>query len=74
MNVVLRLPAILCLLSLACCNVTYAQQAGVAAGPAAEGRPDEKPLDPRGRPDEKFVKVRRRLCLWSGNRLRRYQR
>jgi len=62
MNVVLRLPGILCLLSLACCNVTFAQQ--VAAAPQAEGSPEEEPLDPRGRPDEKFVKVRQRFYVW----------
>jgi hypothetical protein len=64
MNVVLRLPAILCTLALIPCSITSAQQRSAAAARPQETTPEEPPLNPRGRPDEKFVKVPQRFYVW----------
>lgn len=64
MNVVLRLPAILCALALMPCSNTSAQQRSAATAQPQQTTPEEQPPDPRGRPDEEFVKVPQRYYVW----------
>jgi hypothetical protein len=64
MNVVLRLSATLWALALVPCSNSTAQQRSAAAAQPQETTPEEQPLNPRGRPDEKFVKVPQRFYVW----------
>lgn len=64
MNVLLRPSAILCTLLLVPYGNTFDQQPSAGAAQPQQTRPEEQPLNPRGRPDEKFVKVPQRYYVW----------
>lgn len=64
MNVALRLSAALLMIALALCPALHAQPQPAAASTPAESGTDDDPPDPRGRPDEKFVKVPQRYYVW----------
>jgi hypothetical protein len=64
MYVVVRLPRVMCAVWLICCGAAaYAQRPPAQAAQPEAGISDEPP-DPRGRPDEEFVKVPQRYYVW----------
>ncbi len=64
MNVAFRLLTVLCTVSLMPRGVTLAQKPPAAAVQQSDPKLEDKPLDPRGRPDEEFVKVPQRYYVW----------
>jgi hypothetical protein len=65
MNVVVRLLTLMCAVSLICSGAAaYAQRPPAAAVQTPEAGTADEPPDPRGRPDEKFVKVPQRYYVW----------
>jgi hypothetical protein len=64
MNIVFRLLAVLCAVSFVSEGASWAQKPAAGATRQTESKPDDAPPDPRGRPDEEFIRVPQRYYAW----------